>query len=74
MLQGWEKTQPGRVGSIFGALKNIAPSQLADVSLFNFSGLTLDRSGERPLPLFEREADEIVSSGNVVQFIEAKNL
>lgn len=47
MLQDWDKKQPGRVANIFGALQNIAPSQLADTQLFNFNDLTIDRNGER---------------------------
>jgi len=43
MLIGWEREFPGRIDSIFGAIKNISPSQLADVSLFDFTGLQLDR-------------------------------
>jgi tRNA 2-thiocytidine biosynthesis protein TtcA len=74
MLQDWEKTNPGRVGSIFGALQNVAPSQLADSALFNFTDLTLDRSGDRPLQAFEQAAENSAVAGNVVQFIDAKNL
>lgn len=43
MLIGWEREFPGRIDSIFGAIKNVSPSQLADVSLFDFTGLQLDR-------------------------------
>jgi tRNA 2-thiocytidine biosynthesis protein TtcA len=39
MLDEWEKQQPGRVENIFGALQNVAPSQLADAGLFDFAGL-----------------------------------
>jgi tRNA 2-thiocytidine biosynthesis protein TtcA len=74
MLQDWEKTQPGRVGSIFGALQNVAPSQLADSALFNFTDLSLDRSGDRPPPAFEQAAQNSAVAANVVQFIDAKNL
>lgn len=44
MLQGWERAYPGRLDSIFGALCNVAPSQLADTSLFDFLGLEARRS------------------------------
>ena len=47
MLSQWEKESPGRIQSIFGALKNVKPSQLADNNLFDFDNLALDRSGER---------------------------
>ncbi|HLF97673.1 MAG TPA: tRNA 2-thiocytidine(32) synthetase TtcA, partial [Methylococcaceae bacterium] len=39
MLQSWDKQFPGRLDSIFGAIGNIAPSQLADRELFDFAGL-----------------------------------
>lgn len=41
MLENWDKNTPGRVESIFASLQNIAPSQLADSQLFDFSGLQL---------------------------------
>ena len=40
MLAQWEGQFPGRIDAIFGAIKNVAPSQLADTSLFDFAGLT----------------------------------
>jgi tRNA 2-thiocytidine biosynthesis protein TtcA len=43
MLVGWERQFPGRIDTIFGAIKNVSPSQLADTDLFNFTGLQLDR-------------------------------
>ena len=39
MLRDWEKRHPGRVETIFTALQNVAPSQLADRKLFDFMGL-----------------------------------
>ena len=39
MLQGWQKRNPGRLETIFTALQNVAPSQLADTRLFDFSHL-----------------------------------
>lgn len=39
MLRDWEKRHPGRVETIFTALQNVAPSQLADAKLFDFAGL-----------------------------------
>lgn len=44
MLAEWERIQPGRKMSIFRALGNIAPSQLCDHDLFDFSGLKLARA------------------------------
>ena len=40
MLNDWERIQPGRTMSIFRALGNVAPSQLCDRDLFDFSGLS----------------------------------
>ena len=48
MLRGWDKKHPGRVESIFSAICNVAPSQLGDTALFNFTDLLLDRSEARP--------------------------
>jgi tRNA 2-thiocytidine biosynthesis protein TtcA len=39
MLRGWEKRHPGRIETIFAALGNVAPSQLADRALFDFANL-----------------------------------
>ena len=43
MLNDWDKQYPGRTNSIFRALQNVAPSQLADGRLFDF-----ERLGDRP--------------------------
>jgi tRNA 2-thiocytidine biosynthesis protein TtcA len=39
MLQQWEREFPGRTETMFRALANVAPSQLADPKLFDFAGL-----------------------------------
>ncbi|MEX1828051.1 tRNA 2-thiocytidine(32) synthetase TtcA [Luteibacter sp. CQ10] len=39
MLADWEKNHPGRGETIFRALGNVAPSQLADRALFDFKAL-----------------------------------
>jgi tRNA 2-thiocytidine biosynthesis protein TtcA len=43
MLQGWDKKFPGRLESIFAAIQNIAPSNMADRSLFDFKNLQIER-------------------------------
>ena len=43
LLRDWEKRHPGRLESIFAAIGNVAPSQLADRALWDFQGL-----GTRP--------------------------
>jgi tRNA 2-thiocytidine biosynthesis protein TtcA len=50
MLRDWEKQQPGRIESIFGALTNVAPSHLLDRSLFDFANI--EATGEtKPTPI-----------------------
>jgi len=44
MLQEWEKINPGRIENIFSAIRNVAPSQLADIDLFNFNDLEIKRT------------------------------
>lgn len=39
MLQQWQTEDPKRLNSIFRALQNVQPSQLADDDLFDFRGL-----------------------------------
>lgn len=39
MLAEWERTAPGRSDCIFAALKNVAPSHLADTDLYDFINL-----------------------------------
>ncbi len=43
MLAEWEKTHPGRLETMFKAVTNVAPSQLADRELFDFQGLEARR-------------------------------
>lgn len=50
MLQGWEKTHPGRVDTIFASLQRVSLSQLADTDRYDFEGLSLDRSAPMEMP------------------------
>lgn len=50
MLQDWEKQYPGRTETIFRSIRNVAPSQLADVDLFDFSSLKIAMDTELHLP------------------------
>jgi tRNA 2-thiocytidine biosynthesis protein TtcA len=43
MLQGWDKSHPGRLESIFRAMTDVVPSHLADTDLFEFSSLESNR-------------------------------
>ena len=40
MLAEWEREHPGRAETIFSALQNVSPSQLADRNLFDFASLS----------------------------------
>jgi tRNA 2-thiocytidine biosynthesis protein TtcA len=44
MLKSWERSNPGRIESIFSSIKNISPSQLADIDLFDFKNLKRDKA------------------------------
>jgi tRNA 2-thiocytidine biosynthesis protein TtcA len=44
MLKSWEKSNPGRIESIFSSIKNISPSQLVDINLFDFKNLKRDKA------------------------------
>jgi len=46
MLNDWNKRFPGRLDTIFGALKNVAPSHLADPNVFDFANLENLRHGK----------------------------
>ncbi len=44
MLRDWDDAHPQRLASIFKAMQNVAPSQLADRILFDFENLALQRN------------------------------
>ncbi|MDR2213021.1 MAG: tRNA 2-thiocytidine(32) synthetase TtcA [Pseudomonadales bacterium] len=47
MLNGWERQHPGRLDVLFKSLMNVAPSHLADTSLFDFKTLETRRENAR---------------------------
>ena len=61
MLSGWDKQFPGRVETIFASLQNIAPSQMADVNLFDFSNLKREINPDTPTVLSEDEGLDILA-------------
>jgi len=71
MLNDWEKSSPGRINSIFRALQNVAPSQLADNRLFDFANLQINRDGERAPYAFEQPEIQHGNGEHVLQFIDA---
>ena len=50
MLNEWERQYPGRIETIFRALSDVSPSQLADRDLFNFADLKIEIDREVHLP------------------------
>lgn len=50
MLHDWERQQPGRVETIFAAIGNVSPSQLADPKLFDFANLRIERDAPPRIP------------------------
>ncbi|MFC0819790.1 tRNA 2-thiocytidine(32) synthetase TtcA [Moraxella marmotae] len=49
MLRAWDNEHPKRLASMFKALQNVAPSQLADRQLFDFENLNLARDDSQRL-------------------------
>lgn len=68
MIAEWDLVNPGCVENIFHSLQNVSVSQLADRNIFDFVGLSIDRSGERAPYEFESAA---ISSSNIENKIEA---
>jgi tRNA 2-thiocytidine biosynthesis protein TtcA len=46
MLADWEHEHPGRIESIFSALRNVAVSHLADPAAFDFAALAAEIPGQ----------------------------
>lgn len=74
MLNEWDKQHPGRIESMFNAIKNVVPSHLADTELFDFKGLSqeidegdtaFDAPEIKPFIAEEQEPED-----NVVQYVQ----
>jgi len=60
MLRDWDKKHPGRLESIFTAIGNVAPSQLADRELFDFVNLkATPDAGESAAPVAANRLDVV---------------
>ena len=70
MLHDWEREQPGRIAGIFRSLQNIALSQLADSSGFDFKSLAIDRSGEAKPYAYEEAGISAARDEQVISFID----
>lgn len=69
MLVDWEKEHPSRIETIFNSLQSVAPSQLADTTLFDFESLKIDRSGERKE--YEYDLDQNISASREMPLEDA---
>ncbi len=72
MLQQWDRQFPGRTDNIFKALQNISLSQMADIALYDFAALTIDRSAARAAYPFATGAPGGI--GTSTELIDAMNL
>ncbi len=68
MLAGWEKQKAGCIENIFNGIQNVSPSQLADLNLFDFHNLDIDRSSK----VISNHTGSVDASST--NFIEAINL
>ena len=71
MLQDWEKKHPGRLDTMFSALKKISPSHLLDSNLYDFKTLSKDipEDGEGDTAF---DPDPLLNQPTVSQVIEFK--
>lgn len=63
MMQDWDKRYPGRTEAVLTAMQNVVPSHLADNSLFDFPGLTLETPLEEGDIAFD--APEMPMTGSI---------
>jgi tRNA 2-thiocytidine biosynthesis protein TtcA len=76
MLNGWEKQYPGRTETLFSAIKNVTPSQLADTSLFNFVDLKIDKNAavQEDNDTCATVESFVPQNAGVVQFLDASDI
>lgn len=75
MLHSWEKQYPGRTETLFSAIKNVTPSQLADTALFNFADLQADKSAPTVSDADSCSTVETFTPNvGVVQFLDASDI
>jgi tRNA 2-thiocytidine biosynthesis protein TtcA len=71
MLAAWEREAPGRMQNIFAALRNVAPSHLADPRLHDFVGLDALRRSAPLEPMTLAEEDALALRGTVVEALSS---
>lgn len=69
MLRTWDQQYPNRLDSIFGAMQNVALSQLADRELFDFENLQLKR--DEHIRVFEGEN---IQAGQIDEQLQQKGV
>jgi tRNA 2-thiocytidine biosynthesis protein TtcA len=69
MLAEWDKQAPDRVYKIFRAMQHVAPSQLADMSLFDFANLRVDGQSGDTDPWLDAEDTPTASMTSGLQSI-----
>lgn len=75
MLHSWEKQYPGRTETLFSAIKNVSPSQLADTTLFNFTDLHANKNAVAETQSDSCATVEIFTPNpGVVQFLDASDI
>ena len=76
MLHSWEKQYPGRTETLFSAIKNVTPSQLADATLFNFADLKIDKNAaaEPETDVCATVEHFIPNNSGIVQFLDASDI
>lgn len=65
MLQEWDKTNPGRIESIFRAMCNVELSHLGDTRLFPFTELESIRDGNAPAKKDGEENGRVLTGGGL---------
>lgn len=69
MLTDWDKQAPDRVYKIFRAMQHVAPSQLADMNLFDFANLRVDGQSGDADPWLDAEETPTASMPSGLQSI-----
>jgi tRNA 2-thiocytidine biosynthesis protein TtcA len=82
MLNDWNSDHPGRIESMFTAMRNIVPSHMCDSSLFDFKSINSDSGvinggdlafdNELITPKAKNIANELVGGAQLLNVVEVK--
>ncbi len=71
MLQVWDREQPGRINNIFRAIRNVEPSHLADVELYDFKSLSQAKKEDKD-PMFDHiKFGDGTNDGNALSLVNS---